>query len=145
MAGTIMATFKGRLLTQLQANSTLSSLQVSYGDPGGAQRRESVFLGDIETNDHVPESLSTGRRRRIEEFTLEVFVEVSSKPTPQACEERAVELARAVETVLADDPQLNNLDQLMWCQLQSMSMSTVQADAPVCTIRMLINANARLQ
>ena len=145
MAGTIMATFKARLLTQLQANATLSGIQVSYGDPGGSQRRESVFLGDIETNDHIAESLSSGRRRRIEEFTLECFVEVSSKPTPQACEERAVELANAVETVLADDPQLDNLSQLMWCQLQSMTMTTVQADAPVCTIRLLINANARLQ
>jgi hypothetical protein len=145
MAGTIMATFKARLLTQLQANATLTNIQVSYADPGGAQRREAVFLGDIETNDHIPESLSSGRRRRIEEFTLEVFVEVSSKPTPQTCESRCVELASAVETVLADDPQLDNLSQLMWCQLQSMTMTTVQADAPVCTIRMLINANARLQ
>ena len=40
---------------------------------------------------------------------------------------------------------IDNLSQLMWCQLQSMTMTTVQADAPVCTIRLLINANARLQ
>ena len=145
MAGTIIADFKARLLTQLQANATLSAIQVSYGDPGGAQRRECVFLGNIETDDHVPESLAQGRRRRREDFTLEVFVEVSSKPTPQTCEARAVALAQAVETVLADDPQLNNLSQLMFCQLRSMSMTTVEADAPVCTIRMLIEAKARLQ
>jgi len=145
MAGTIMSTYKVRLLQQLKANATLSAIQVSYADPGGAQRRESVYLGNIDTNDHVPESLSSGRRRRIESFTLEVFVEVSSKPTPQTCEARAVELANAVETVLADDPQLGNLSQLMWTQLRSMTMNTMEADAPVCSIRMLLDAKARLQ
>ena len=145
MAGSIMSTYKDRLLTELQANATISAVQCTYADPGGGQRREAVFLGDIETNDHVPESLSSGRRRRIEEFTCEVFVEVSSKPTAQTCEARAVELANAVETVLADDPQLDNLSQLMWTQLRSMSMTTVEADVPVCTIRMLVDAKARLQ
>ena len=109
MAGSIMSTYKARLLTQLQASSDLSSVQVSYAQPGLNQRRESVYLGDIETNTHTPEALASGRRRRIEEFTCEVFVQVSSKPTPQTCEARAVELANAVETVLADDPQLDNL------------------------------------
>ncbi len=113
MAGTIMATYKARLLTQLQANSTLSSLQVTYAEPGQSQRREAVFLGDIDNNTHIPESLSSGRRRRIEEFSCEVFVQVSSKPTPQTCEARAVELANAVETVVADDPQLNDLSKSM--------------------------------
>jgi hypothetical protein len=145
MAGTIMATYKARLLTQLQANSTLSSLQVTYAEPGQSHRREAVFLGDIDNNTHIPESLSSGRRRRIEEFSCEVFVQVSSKPTPQTCEARAVELANAVETVVADDPQLNDLSQLMWTQLRSMSMTTVEADQPVCQIRMLIDARARLQ
>ena len=145
MAGTIMATFKAALLTQLQADSTLSQIQVTYAEPGQSQRREAVFLGDIENNTHVPESLSSGRRRRIEEFSCEVFVQVSSKPTPQTCEARAVELANAVETVLADDPQLDNLSQLMWAQLRSMSMTTVETDQPACQIRMLIDARARLQ
>ena len=62
-----IADFKARLLTQLQANATLSAIQVTYADPGGAQRRECVFLGNIETDDHVPESLAQGRRRRRED------------------------------------------------------------------------------
>ena len=32
MAGTIMGTFKAQLLTKLQANDTLSDIQVTYGD-----------------------------------------------------------------------------------------------------------------
>ena len=145
MAGSIIANFKAALLTQIQANATLGAVQCTYADPGGSQRREAVFLGDIETDDHVPEALASGRRRRREDFVCELFIEVSSKPTPQTAEARAVELANAVETVLADDPQLDNLSGLMFAAVRSLSMTTVQADQTVVTIRMLIEAKARLQ
>ena len=145
MAGSIIANYKAALLTQLQANSTISAVQCTYADPGGSQRREAIFLGDIETDDHVPESLSQGRRRRIEDFVCELFVEVSSKPTAQTAEARAVELANAVETVVADDPQLDELSGLMFTAVRSLSMTTVEADQPVVTIRMLLEAKARLQ
>ena len=145
MAGSIIANYKAALLTQLQANSTISSVQCTYADPGGSQRREAIFLGDIETDDHVPEALAPGRRRRIEDFTCEVFVEVSNKPTPQTAEARAVELANAIETVLADDPQLDNLSGLVFTAVRSLSMNTVEADQPVVTIRLLLEAKARLQ
>jgi hypothetical protein len=145
VAGSIIADYKARLLTQLQANSTISGIQCEYADPGGSQRREAIFLGDIETDDFVPEALAPGRRRRRESFSCELFIEVSSKPTAQTAEARAVELANAVETVLADDPQLDNLSQLMFTAIRSLSMTTVQADqVPVVTIRMLLDAEARL-
>ena len=144
MAGSIIATYKAALLTKLQANATLGAVQCTYADPGGSQRREAVFLGDIEIDDHEPEALAPGRRRRREDFVCELFIEVSSKPTPQTAEARAVELANAVETVLADDPTLGDLSQLMFTQMRSLSMNTVQADQPVVTIRMLIEAKARL-
>jgi hypothetical protein len=145
VAGSIIADYKAKLLTQLQANSTISGIQCEYADPGGSQRREAIFLGDIETDDFVPEALAPGRRRRRESFSCELFIEVSSKPTAQTAEARAVELANAVETVLADDPQLDNLSQLMFTAIRSLSMTTVQADqVPVVTIRMLLDAEARL-
>jgi hypothetical protein len=145
VAGSIISNYKAKLLTELQANSTISAVQCSYADPGGSQRREAIFLGDIETDDFIPEALAPGRRRRRESFTCELFIEVSSKPTAQTAEARAVELANAVETVLADDPQLDNLSQLMFTAVRSMSMTTVQADqVPVVTIRMLLDAEARL-
>ena len=145
MAGSIIANYKAALLTQLQANATISAVQCPYADPGGSQRREAIFLGDIETDDHVPEALAPGRRRRIEDFVCELFVEVSSKPTAQTAEARAVELANAVETVLSDDPQLDNLSGLMFTAVRSLSMTTVEADQTVVTIRMLLEAKARLQ
>ena len=145
MAGSIIDNYKAALLTQLKTNATLAAVQCTYADPGGSQRREAVFLGDIETDDHEPEVLAPGRRRRREDFTCELFIEVSSKPTAQTAEARAVELANAVETVLADDPQLDNLSQLMFTAVRSLSMTTVQADqSPVVQIRMLLDAKARL-
>ena len=147
MSGTLMTSFKARLLTQLQANATLSSVQVTYGDPGGAARRECVFLGDIINNRHEPESISTGRRRRIEEFDLEVIVSVGSKPrsSPQDNEARAVVLADAVETVIVEDPQLNNLTGLLYCQITSMELSTVETgEGPLTEITLTIQAKARL-
>lgn len=145
MAGSIIANYKAALLTQLKANATLGAVQCTYADPGGSQRREAVFLGDIENDDFQPEALAPGRRRRRESFTCELFIEVSSKPTAQTAEARAVELINAVETVLADDPQLDNLSQLMFTAVRSLSITTVQADqAPVVTVRMLLDAEARL-
>ena len=145
MAGSIIANYKAALLTQLKTNATLAAVQCTYADPGGSQRREAVFLGDIENDDFQPEALAPGRRRRRESFTCELFIEVSSKPTAQTAEARAVELINAVETVLADDPQLDNLSQLMFTAVRSLSITTVQADqAPVVTVRMLLDAEARL-
>ena len=66
MASTTIYEVKADLLTNLQAASALSGVQVTYGDPGGAARRESIFLGDVDSSNQIPESLSTGRRRRIE-------------------------------------------------------------------------------
>ena len=147
MSGTLMTSFKARLLTQLQANGTLSSIQVTYADPGNAARSECVFLGDVINNRHEPESLSTGRRRRIEEFDLEVIVGVGSKArsSPQDNEARAVVLADAVETVIVEDPQLNDLSGLLYCQVSSIEMSTVETgEGPMTTITLTINAKARL-
>mgnify|MGYP003657971435 FL=1 len=147
MAGTIMGTFKAQLLTKLQANDTLSDIQVTYGDPGGAARRECVFLGDITNNQHDPASFSTNPRRRLEDFDLEVFCFVNSKPrsSPQDCEARAIVLATAVEDVIINDPQLGNLTGLLWCSVASMSMSCIETgDGPASTVTVNISAHARL-
>ena len=77
MAGSTMYAVKAALLTKLQADSTLSSIQVTYGDPLDAMRRESIFMGDINSGIVSPESFSTGRRRNIEEYTIDVEIYVS--------------------------------------------------------------------
>lgn len=147
MAGSIMAVFKSTLLTQLQAASGLSGTQVSYSDPGEAMRRECVFLGDIDSGTQVPETFSTGSRRRVEDFVLEVIVAVQGKPTAAAAETRAVALANAVDGVIADDPQLGgSISALTFCEVEGMSMTTNEAgvDGPHCIINIRVHAKARL-
>jgi hypothetical protein len=146
MAGSIMATFKSTLTTQLQAASALSGVQVSYAEPGESMRRECVYLGDIDSGSQEAESFSTGTRRRIEDFTLDVFVAVQGKPTAASAETRAVALANAVDAVIADDPQLGGLASLTFCEVDGMSMTTNEAgvDGAHCVVTVRVHAKARL-
>ena len=148
MAGSIIYAVKAQLLTLLAANSTLSSIQVAYGDPGEAMRRECVHLGDVTADSHTAESLSSGRRRRLEDFTLDIEVFVQSKAAgQQECEQRALVLANAVETVLADYPQLDGgVSGLMFVECSGMSMSTAEAgiDGPRIQVTVHVDVKARL-
>ena len=147
MASTTIYSVKSTLLTKLQADSTLSAIQVTYGDPGGAARREHVFIGDVTAGGQDPESLSSGRRRRIESYTLDVIVSVQSKPQGlQENEQRAIVLASAVENVVADNPTLSDLDGLMFMECAGMSVSSNEAgiDGPHSLITVHFQVKARL-
>ena len=147
MASTTIYSVKSTLLTKLQADATLSAIQVTYGDPGGAARREHIFIGDVTAGGQDPESLSSGRRRRIESYTLDVIVAVQSKPQGlQENEERAIVLASAVEDVVADNPTLSSLDGLMFMECSGMSVSSNEAgvDGPHSLITVHFQVKARL-
>ena len=149
MAGSTIYAVKAQLLTLLQANSTLSNVQVTYGDPLEGMRRESIFLGDVISDSHTPESLSAGRRRRLEDYTVNVEVFVQSKPAgQQECEQRAIVLANAVEDVLADYPTLDGaVSGLMFIECSGMSMSVAEAglDGPRIQVTVQASVKARLQ
>ena len=139
---------KAQLLTLLQANSTLSSIQVTFGDPGEAGRRESIFFGDINSNSQSPEALASGRRRRIEDYTIDTHVFVQSKAAgQQEAEQRALVLANAVEDVLADYPTLDDaVSGLMFVEASGMSMSASEAgiDGPRIEVTVRVTVKARL-
>ena len=146
MASTTIYEVKAALLTKLQADATLSAIQVTYGDPGGAARREHVFIGDVTAGGQDPESLSSGRRRRIESYTLDVIVSVQSKPQGlQENEQRAIALASAVENVVADNPTLSSLDGLMFIECSGMSVTSnaVGVDGPHSPITVHFAVKAR--
>ena len=147
MASTTIYEDKAALLTKLKADSTLSAIQVTYGDPGGAARREHIFIGDVTAGGQDPESLSSGRRRRIENYTLDVIVSVQSKPQGlQENEQRAIVLASAVEDVVADNPTLSDLTGLMFMECSGMSVSSNEAgiDGPHSQITVHFQVKARL-
>ena len=149
MAGSTMYAVKAQLLTLLEANSTLSAIQCSYGDPGEAMRRESIYLGDIISDSHTPEALASGRRRRVEDYRLDVEIFVQSKAAgQQEGEQRALVLAHAVETVLADYPTLDDgVTGLMFVEVSGMSMTTAEAgiDGPRVQVTVQVHVKARLQ
>jgi len=146
---TTMAATKAALLTQLQSEAALSGVQVTFGDPGEAARRECIFLGDITTNDVSPESISSGRRRRTEDYKVQVFIECQSKArsSPQDAESRAATLATAVENSIADTPNLGGgVSGLQFTEVASMTMTTneVPVDGPHVVVEILVRAFARL-
>ena len=147
MASTTIYSVKSTLLTKLKADSDLSGIQITYGDPGQAARREFIFIGDVTASGQDPESLSSGRRRRIESYTLDVIVSVQSKPQGlQENEQRAVVLASAVENVVTDNPTLSSLDGLMFIECSGMSVSSNEAgaDGPHSQITVHFAVKARL-
>ena len=147
MASTTIYEVKAALLTKLKAESDLSGIQITYGDPGQAGRREFIFIGDVTASGQDPESLSSGRRRRIESYTLDVIVSVQSKPQGlQENEQRAVVLASAVENVVADNPTLSSLDGLMFIECAGMSVTSNEAgaDGPHSQITVHFAVKARL-
>ena len=147
MASTTIYEVKAALLTKLKAESDLSGIQITYGDPGGAARREHIFIGDVTAGSQDPESLSSGRRRRIESYTLDVIVSVQSKPQGlQENEQRAIVLASAVENVVADNPTLSSLDGLMFIECSGMSVTSNEAgvDGPHSQITVHFAVKARL-
>ncbi len=147
MASTTIYSVKSTLLTKLKAESDLSGIQIAYGDPGQAARREFIFIGDVTAGGQDPESLSSGRRRRIESYTLDVIVSVQSKPQGlQENEQRAIVLASAVENVVADNPTLSSLDGLMFIECSGMSVTSNEAgvDGPHSQITVHFAVKARL-
>jgi len=129
VAGTTMYAVKAALLTKLQAD--ISNVQITYGDSGGAMRRESIFMGDIESNTQTPEAFASGRRRLIEDYTVDVHVAVQSKAAGlQEAEERAVALSTLVENVVNDYPTLSGaVTGLMFIECSGLSMSSAEAGA----------------
>ena len=148
MASTTIYEVKAALLTKLKADSDLSGIQITYGDPGQAARREFIFIGDVTASGQDPESLSSGRRRRIESYTLDVIVSVQSKPQGlQENEQRAIVLASAVENVVADYPTLSDsVTGLMFIECAGMSVSSNEAgvDGPHSQITVHFAVKARL-
>ena len=146
MAGTTMYAVKAALLTKMQAD--ISNVQITYGDSGGAMRRESIFMGDIESNTQTPEAFASGRRRLIEDYTVDVHVAVQSKAAGlQEAEERAVALATLVENVVNDYPTLSGaVTGLMFIECSGLSMSSAEAgvDGPRVFVTVHVRVKGKL-
>lgn len=121
-----MAAVKAALTTALDARSALDGVLVTYGDAGDLATMETIRLGDTTFGIQEPAALRPSKRRRFEEYTLEVTVEVIGKVTPQANEARAIALAAEVEDAVAVDPTVGAVTNLLFAYVTGMEMSTTE-------------------
>jgi len=99
--------FKAALLQRLQNRSGLQDVQVTYGWPSGAVKRESMMLGGVSG---TQEFRTINAAQRMEQFTLDVFITVirEGQGNQQNADQRALELMAEVEEDLREDPTTNN-------------------------------------
>jgi hypothetical protein len=113
----IRSATKKRLKELIAAKNILrvdgDPVQVSHGWPGEAMENESIWVGAVEGELLVP-TMRAGRKRRQDEFTVDVWVlaGIPGNGTAEEAEERCELLVYAVDDVIADDPHLGGLDGL---------------------------------
>lgn len=121
-------------------------VQVSYSHPGDAVERETVYLGDATSSQRYA-TMKAGRRTRDEEFTIDVWIEVTTDgPDARAASERAWVLVGAVEDILATDATLG-LPAPFWAGVGD-TLERIGWDedrrGSACSIRATIQCQGRL-
>lgn len=147
MAGSTMVDFKSTLVTALAALPAMSGVKVSFADPGETALKENVWCGRIRDNEHEAVALKSGRRRREENYTVDVFVEVTgTRLTVETAETRALALGLALEEYLADNPKLDGtVSGLLFAVVSGMELSSVEStDGPHTRLTVSIDVKARL-
>jgi hypothetical protein len=145
MAGTTAAALKAALKTAMIAEAGLSGVPVSYGEPGDTARTEHIWIGAATAGDSDLVAFKSGRTRRDESYTVDVVVDVSSMDSAETSEARAVVLVTVIEEMLADDPKLNDVPNLLWCIVESWDLSTQEgAQGPRSVMRLTLKARGRL-
>lgn len=94
---------KTRLLELLAAAAT--GVQVERHHPGDALAHEAIFTGRVRGTSSIPVA-KAGRKKREEEYTIEVWFVVAHATTELDAELRAFELLGLLEDALANDPTL---------------------------------------
>lgn len=147
MAGSTMVAFKSKLVSELAALPAMAGVKVSYGDPGDLALKENVWCGKITDNEHEAVALKAGRRRREENYTADVYVEVTgTRLTVETAETRALALGLVLEEYLADNPKLDGtITGLLFAVVSGMELSTLEStDGPHTRLTVSIDVKARL-
>lgn len=107
MATSTIPAFKAALLTRLQARAGLSGVQVTYGWPNGAVKRESIMLGGV-AGTQVFRTI--GATQKMEEYSLTVYITVIREGSgrQQNADERALALMAEIENELRPGLTVNN-------------------------------------
>lgn len=144
MAGTSMVTVKRAIFTKLQ-EVIPDGAKVYYGDPGDG-RKDVVWVGDLVLGDIEPTALRAGRRKRDEDYTIYIFVEVTGTGRDVAkSEDRAIELGILVEEMLADDTTVQGSVGTGWAIISGERLVTVtNSDGHRTQLRYEVSVKSRL-
>lgn len=123
------------------------SVDVTYGFAGGTDpRREQIFT-DRARGTHDPAALKAGRNHRNERMEFDLVVLVAGVGlSPEETDERALELADVVETVVADHKSNElGVDGLNWLRMGRMELANRFApNGSLTEITYTITYDARL-
>lgn len=145
MVGTTIADTRAALVDMIQGHVTLGGVPVSYGEPGKLGEREHVWIGATATIDQSIRAMASVPTKRTEDFTFPVVVEVIGYPTARAVEARAAELSQAIETLVAADPTIDSVDNLLWLIVVGIEIDTSEhADGPWTRLEMTMQGKARI-
>lgn len=115
MAGVNMVAAKQALVAALKASPSLTGVQVEYAWPGRTLEREVIYCGKTLFQQDLGNFRPTGGRLgRDEHATTAVHVVVRDPAgDPSVSDQRAVALGTVLEELLAGDPQLGGLLNLL--------------------------------
>ena len=146
MTGTTMAACRAGLVDLLDGDVTIGDVPVSYGEPGNFAERQHIWLGATTTIDQEIRGMANTPTKRVEDYTFPLWVEVIGyRQTARANETQAVVLSAAIETLVAADPTLGGVTNLMWCMVVGIELETTEhVDGPRTTLEMTMAAKGRL-
>ena len=140
-----MVAVKAALVNVLRGRPGLDSVLISYADPGDKGRREQAFFDEVRASEQRSVSMKAGRKRRDEEYELDLVVDVSSKTTPESVESRCLDIVSELEDVLALDPTIGGTDGVLWALVSDLRLKTLETgDGPVCRAIVTITVRGRL-
>lgn len=143
MSGTNAIAVKKALFERLTAEPALVGVQVSYAwrrDFG----REVIYGGRVRIDHDFTAMRGGGRLPRDEQVTLTAVIRVRNlQSDPVAGDERVAELLTVVEELLAGDPTLTGLDNLLFAGVKGADVAEPEFDDDGVTCGALVEIGYR--
>lgn len=129
MAGSVVVALRQAIVAGLQAEESLSGVQIGYGWPGDdLAEKETVFL-NRPRGLHDPASLKSGRTFRNEAGELDLVVRVEKVGgTAEEADDRALAIGALVEEFIADNTDSLVVTGLLWVRVASWSIANLYND-----------------
>lgn len=146
MAGSTIVAVKQALVTQLKALDGMGAVSVSYAHPGERGSKEILYCGAVRNGDHEAVALKAGRRRREENYDLDIEIAVSgTRLTEARSETRAIVIGTLVEEYLADNPTIGDVPNVRFVVVSGIEMQTITTtNGPLTQLTLTVSIKARL-